>query len=153
MKTLLISLCLIFLTSAQKPRNKEEAEVFYRRSVMSQIDAHLMILMTITSAKLESRKSDLSVQANAMMSLLKESEDLFSEERKKGKTRAKSNVWREKNKFIEMMKKNQSQVKTFVEAIPSESWKSLEKKVDDIRKSCIGCHKSYKLSGRPLEAL
>lgn len=123
---------------------RPEQAVKYRQSVMALQNAHLSRLFAMTSGRVpfDAKLADENIEIVAMMNRLPFVAFIEGSE-KVGNTRAKPEVWTEKDKFAAAAAKSQEDVLKLVAAGKTGNLDQIKAATSAVGQSCKACHDVY----------
>jgi cytochrome c556 len=133
---------VVALPAAAQFRNADAA-IKYRQSAMSLQGNHMARLFAMANgqtpfdAKVASEQIDIVVTLNRLQFAA------FIEGSDKGNTRAKPEIWAEKDKFAASIAKSQEDVGKLVVAGKTGNLDQIKTALGAVGQSCKGCHDAY----------
>ena len=122
---------------------KPEDAIKYRQSVMFLQGQHLGRLGAMANGRVPFDAKVAVDNADVLLTITKLPFAAFVDGTDKGNTRAKPEIWAEKDKFMAAGTKMQEEVVKLNAAAKSGSIDQLKAAVGEVGKACKGCHDSY----------
>jgi cytochrome c556 len=122
---------------------KPEDAIKYRQSVMFLQGQHLGRLGAMASGRVPFDAKVAVDNADVLLTITKLPFAAFVDGTDKGNTRAKPEIWAEKDKFMAGATKMQEEVVKLNAAAKSGSIDQLRAAVGEVGKACKGCHDNY----------
>jgi cytochrome c556 len=133
---------LTALPAAAQWRNADAA-IKYRQSAMSLQNNHLGRLVAMAEGKVPFDAKVAAEQIEIISMLNKLQFAAFIEGSDKGNTRAKPEIWAEKDKFNAAIMKSQEDVNKLAAAGKTGNLDQIKAAVGDVGRSCKACHDNY----------
>jgi cytochrome c556 len=122
---------------------KPEDAIKYRQSAMFLQAQHLGRLGAMANGRVPFDAKAAIENADVLLVVTKLPFAAFVDGTDKGNTRAKPEIWTEKDKFMAAATKMQEEVVKLNAAAKSGSVDQLKAAVGDVGRACKGCHDSY----------
>lgn len=122
---------------------KPEDAIKYRQSAMFLQAQHLGRLGAMANGRVPFDAKVAVENADVLLVVTKLPFAAFVDGTDKGNTRAKPEIWAEKDKFLAAATKMQEEVVKLNAAAKSGSIDQLKAAVGDVGRTCKGCHDSY----------
>jgi len=122
---------------------KVEDAIRYRQSVMFMQGTHLGRLARMATGRLPYDAKVAAENADILLVITKLPFPAFVDGSDKGDTRAKPEIWKEKDKFMAGANKMQEEVVKLNAAAKSGSVDQLKSAVGAVDKACKACHDDY----------
>ena len=139
-----ILLGLICITPAVYAQGSPDAVISYRKNVMKAVGGHTGALFTIAKGNLTEYQDQMLYHARALQEAALSIPAMYPEGTGEGKTRAKAEIWSEREAFEavagDMAKAAEKLVKIVEAGNLSESFQALR----PLGKSCKDCHNQFR---------
>ena len=122
---------------------KAEDAVKYRQSVMFMQNTHLGRLGAMANGRTPYDAKVAAENADILLVITKLPFPAFVDGSDKGNTRAKPEIWQEKDKFMGRATKMQEEVEKLNAAAKSGSFDQLKSAVGAVGAACKACHDDY----------
>lgn len=122
---------------------KPEDAIKYRKSAMYLQEQHLGQLAAMANGRIPFDAKVAAANADVLLAVSKLPFSAFVEGTDKGETRAKPEIWKEKDKFNAGASKMQEEVVKLNAAAKSGNPDQLKSAVGAVGQSCKACHDNY----------
>jgi cytochrome c556 len=137
-----IMLCVLGMMSSQWAMADADADIAYRKGVMSVVGGHMKSMGTILKGRVHS--SDLAYHADAMKAVAAIAPTVFPEGSGEGKTNAMLSIWEEPAAFKQSMDDYVAAANGMAAAVASNDMKLVGPAIKQLGGTCKGCHDDYK---------
>jgi len=140
----LAALALVTALPASAQFQKPEDAIKYRKSVMFIQSQHLGRVGAMANGKVpfDAKVAAENIETIAAINHIQFT--AFIEGTDKGETRAKPEIWTEKDKWAAAVTKNEQEVQKLVAAGKSGNLDQIKAAVGGVGQSCKGCHDTYR---------
>jgi cytochrome c556 len=140
----LAALVLVISLPAAAQFQKPEDAIKYRRSAMSLQGTHVGRVFAMANGKVpfDAKVAAENIEIAAMLNRLQFA--AFVEGTDKGETRAKPEIWTEKEKFNAAIKKSQDDVNKLAAAGKTGNLDEIKTAVGAVGQSCKACHDEFR---------
>ena len=137
------ALALITALPAAAQFARPDQAIKYRQSAMSLQNTHVGRVFAMANGRVpfDAKVAAENIDVIAMLSRLQFT--AFAEGTDKGNTRAKPEIWTEKEKFSAAVTKNQDDVQKLVAAGKTGNLDQIKAAVGAVGQSCKACHDAY----------
>ena len=122
---------------------KPEDAIRYRQSAMTLMSAHLGRIGAMANGKVPFDAKIAAENADVLLTLSKLPYVAFIDGTDKGNTRAKPEIWTEKDKFQAAVAKSQEDVNKLVAAGKTGNLDQIKAAAGAVGQSCKACHDTY----------
>lgn len=137
-----LGLTLVLITRAQA--QDDEAFILYRQKVMASNGAHSGAIGDILKNKLAYQSLHIVNHAKAINLNSALIEEAFKKEVTDGKTDAKPDIWKDRDKFVAAAKALGEESAKLAEVAQSGNMEAIDAQVKKLSESCTGCHRSFR---------
>jgi cytochrome c556 len=136
-------LALVTALPASAQFQKPEDAIKYRQSAMALQNNHLGRLFAMTSGRVPFDAKVASEQIDIIATLNRLQFTAFVDGTDKGETRAKPEIWSERDKFNAAINKSQEDVNKLVVAGKTGNLDQIKAATGAVGQSCKACHDTY----------
>jgi cytochrome c556 len=142
-----VALALLLAPAALSAPPAPGAIAKYRHTVMEAIGEHMSAMSMLAKGESD-RKQDAAAHARALADLSKMVPDLFPEGSGPApgvETHAKAEIWKDKEKFAEAVKRFQTEADALVAVTTKGDFEGFKTQLGNVGKSCGGCHDNFRM--------
>lgn len=121
----------------------DKAFIKYRQAVMSAVGGHMGGSVAIIKGAVP-YKDDLVAHATGLNDMAQIVPNAFKQETSGGETRAKPEIWKDHDEFMQKVKDMQTASADFLAAAKSGGPAAAGEKLDALGDTCKGCHKKFR---------
>ncbi len=121
----------------------DKAYIKYRQAVMSAVGGHMGGAVAIIKGDVPYTE-DLVAHATGLNDMAKAAPNAFKQETSGGETRAKPEIWKDHDEFIQQLKDMQTATADFLAAAKAGGPAAAAEKLEAVGDSCKGCHKKFR---------
>jgi cytochrome c556 len=145
MKKYILTAAAVLLVGAV-PSHAQEAEdiIKYRNSVMEAYAGHMGASARIVRGRVDIYKGQLKMHADSMESIAKTVGTLFPVDSDFGDTRAKAEIWEQKDEFNKAVNANENAAVEFNKAVSGGDTEAIGKTFKALSDSCKSCHEKFR---------
>jgi cytochrome c556 len=137
-----IMLCVLGMMSSQWAMADADADIAYRKGVMSVVGGHMKSMGTILKGRVHS--SELAYHADAMKAVAAIAPTVFPEGSGEGKTNAMLAIWEEPGAFKQSMDDYVAAANAMAAAVATNDMELVVPAIRQLGGTCKGCHDDYK---------
>ena len=135
---------LICITSTVHAQGNSDAVISYRKNVMKAVGGHTGALFTIVKGNMTEYQDQMLYHARALHEAARSIPGLFSEGTGEGKTRAKAEIWSEREAFETVAGDMTKAAEKLVNIAETGNLSEFSQALRPLGKSCKNCHKQFR---------
>lgn len=138
-----LGVCALLVLPAMSGADEAENQIRYRQAVMKAIGGHMGASSLIVRGKV-SRRDQLKVHADGLLSLSQDIPRLFPEDSDFGDTLAKEAIWEKWDAFRKAAEESRTGIENFADAVEAGDDSALAAAFREVGKGCKGCHEDFR---------
>jgi len=136
-----IMLCVLGMLMSQTAQADADADIAYRKGVMSVVGGHMKSMGTILKGRIHA--SDLAYHANAMQAVSLLVPTVFPAGSGEGKTNAMAAIWEQPEDFKQAVDDFVVAAKGMADAVATNDMGQVGPAIKQLGGTCKGCHDDY----------